>query len=333
MSYTWKYSDPYEYMSRVAKSNMPPVIISVAITGGGGGKEQNPNLPVTPEEQAQQTYEAYQAGASTVHVHARASDGKTTIYDPLRYREINMKIRKLCPDIIIGNSTGVVPDAGLKEALAILDAEPELCSLNMGAYASRPGGKGKRNPRPANEVDKKPEEKKPERPEEKRLEEWIFPFTPSFIEAVAQKALEKDIKPELEIYHPGMFNDMQNLINQDLLKKPYWTQLVFAPHSSGICTPSSVMALIDYLPQDTIFSLIGVGAFELPLTTLAMIVGGHVRVGLEDTYYYSKGVMARNNAQLVERAARLAKELGRDVATPQQAREMMGLSLTPRCWE
>jgi len=305
----------------------------VAITGGGGGKEQNPNLPVTPEEQAQQTYEAYQAGASAVHVHARATDGITTVYDPLRYKEINKKIRQLCPDIIIGNSTGVVPDAGVKEALAILDAEPELCSLNMGAYASRPGGKAKKNQKPSNEGDKKPGEKKPQRLDDNRPEEWIFPFTPSFIEAVAQKALEKNIKPELEIYHAGMFNDMQNLINQDLLKKPYWTQLVFAPHSSGICTPSSVMALVDYLPQDTIFSVIGVGAFELPLTTLAMIIGGHVRVGLEDTYYYKKGVIAQNNAQLVERAARLAKELGRDVATPQQAREMMGLSHTPRSWE
>jgi 3-keto-5-aminohexanoate cleavage enzyme len=309
MSYYWNYSDPYEYMSRVAKSDMPPVIISVAITGGGGSKKQNPNLPVTPEEQAEQTYEAYKAGASAVHVHARDVDGKTPVYDPRRFREINSKIRQLCPDIIVGNSTGVVPEAGLSEALVILDAEPELCSLNMGSFAVRAGGG------------------------EKGYREWIFPFTSSFIEAVARKALERDIKPELEIYNAAMFNDMQNLIRQDLLKKPYWTQLVFAPHSSGICSPSSVLSLVQGLPQDTIFSLIGVGAFELPLTTLAIILGGHVRVGLEDNNYYKKGVLVENNAQLVRRTARLVRELGRGIATPQQAREMIGLSSTPRCWD
>jgi len=309
MSYYWNYSDSYEYMSRVAKSDMPPVIISVAITGGGGSKKQNPGLPVTPEEQAEETYKAYKAGASAVHVHARAGDGITPVYDPARFREINSKIRHLCPDIIIGDSTGVVPDAGLDEALALMDAEPEMCSINMGAFAAR-AGRG-----------------------EKGFREWIFPFTPSFIEAVARKALERDIKPELEIYNTAMFNDMRNLINQGLLKKPYWTQLVFAPHSSGVCSPSTVLSLVQCLPQDTIFSLIGVGAFELPLTTLAIIMGGHVRVGLEDNNYYKKGVLVESNAQLVERTARLARELGRGVATPRQAREMIGLSSVPRCWD
>lgn len=319
MSYYWNYADSYEYMSRVAASNMPPVIISVAITGGGGGKGQNPNLPVTPDEQAVQTYEAFKAGASAVHIHARDATGEINVYDPLRFREINKKIRQLCPDIIIGNSTGVVPDAGLNEALAILDAEPELCSLNMGAFAVRPGGARNNNQRRRGNPGDKPRE-------------WIFPFTPSFLEAVARKAMERNIKPELEIYHTGMLDGMQELIKAGLLKKPYWVQLVFSPHPSGICTPAAVLSFVSCLPQDTIFSLIGVGAFELPLTTLAIIVGGHIRVGMEDNNYYKKGVLATSNAQLVERAARIVRELGREVATPQQAREMIGLSPTPRRW-
>jgi len=319
MSYIWNYSDPYEYMSRVARSTMPPLIISVSITGGGAGKEMNPNIPETPEEQAQQTYEAYKAGASAVHIHARDESGANCVGDPARFREINKKIRKLCPDIIIGNTTGVGPNVTKEEALDVLEAEPEICSLNMGAYAIRQTQKARKPPLTG-------------RPEDV-LCEWIFPFTPSFHEAVAKKALEKNIKPELEVYNATMFDAVQNLIKQDLLKKPYWMQLVISPLASGITTPKNVITLIDFLPADSMFSLVAVGPFQLPLTTLSMILGGHVRVGLEDNIYYRKGELAKSNAQLVERAVRIAKELGREIATPSQAREIIGISQTPRQWD
>ena len=170
-------------------------------------------------------------------------------------------------------------------------------------------------------------------PADERPQEWIFPFTPSFIEAVAKRAIEKNVKPEMEIYSPAMFEGMQSLIKQGLLKKPYWAQLVFAPHSAGICSPASVLALIGNLPLGSLFSVIGVGTFEFPLNALSIVVGGHVRVGLEDNYYSQKGEMAKNNAELVEKAVRIIHELGREVATPAQAREMLGISQTPRHWD
>jgi len=306
-------------MSRVARSAMPPLIISVAITGGGAGKELNPNLPETPEEQARQTFEAYQAGAAAVHIHARDETGANSVADPARFREINRQVRELCPDIIIGNSTGVGADVTPESALGVLEADPEICSLNMGPFAVRRVVKARKPPLRG-------------RPEDV-LREWIFPFTPTFHEKVAKKCLEKDIKPELEIYNATMFDAVQNLIRQELLKKPYWMQIVIGPITSGIATPKNVLAMIDCIPPDSMYSIAAAGPFELPLTTVGMLVGGHVRVGLEDNPYYQKGKLAENNAQLVARAVRIAREFGRDIATPAQAREMLGISPTPRRWD
>ena len=317
-SYIWNYSDPYEYMARVAKQDMPPLIITVAISGAGG-KEVNPNFPEQPDEQAQQTYEAYQAGASIVHVHARDETGAEATADPARFREINKKIRKLCPDIIIANSTGIGPDVTLDEAIGVLDADPEMCSLNMGAFCVRAFQKKRKPPLTG-------------RPKDIRRE-WIFPYTFSFHENAAKLCLERDIKPELEIYNASMLEAIQNLIRQDLVKKPYWSQMIMAPMQGGIATPKQVITMVESLAPGSMYSIIGVGPFQLPLTTLSILLGGHVRVGLEDNIYYKKGELAKNNAQLVERAARLAKELGREIATPTQTREMLGLSATPKKWD
>lgn len=317
-SYIWNYSDPYEYMTKVARHEMPPLIITVAISGAGG-KEVNPNFPEQPDEQAQQTYEAYKAGASIVHVHARDETGAESTADPARYREVNKKIRQLCPDIIIANSTGIGPDVSLDDALGVLDADAEMCSLNMGAFCVRLLQKARKPPLTGRPKDV--------------LREWIFPYTFSFHEKAAKLCLERNIKPELEIYNPSMFEAVQNVIRGDLLKKPYWMQLIIAPMQGGIATPKQVITMIDYLPPGSMYSVIAVGPFQLPLTTLSILLGGHVRVGLEDNIYYKKGELAKSNAQLVERTVRIAKELGREIATPAQTREMLGLSATPKRWD
>jgi 3-keto-5-aminohexanoate cleavage enzyme len=317
-SYVWNYSDPYEYMTRVAKHEWTPLIITVAISGAGG-KEVNPNFPEQPDEQAQHTYEAYKAGASIVHVHARDTTGAEATADPTRYREINRKIRQLCPDIIIANSTGIGPDVTLDEALRALDADPEMCSLNMGSFCVRLFQRARKPPLTGRDKDV--------------LREWIFPYTFSFHEKAARLCLEWNIKPELEIYNPSMFEAIQNLIRQDLLKKPYWSQLIIAPMQGGIATPKQAISMIESLPPGSMYSIIAVGPFQLPLTTLSILLGGHLRVGLEDNLYYKKGELAKSNAQLVERAVRIAKELGREIATPSQTRQMLGLPATPKNWD
>jgi 3-keto-5-aminohexanoate cleavage enzyme len=317
MPAVWNYSDPYEYIERVQRNAMPPLIITVAITGGGTGKELNPNTPETPEEQAQAVYEAYKAGACSVHIHARDETGAETSSDPARYRYINRLVRERCPDIIVGNTTGLAPWLPREGAIRILEAEPEMASLNMGPFHIK-------------QIQKKREAPLKGRPED-IVRDAILPVTWTEIEQIARICLERNIKPEMEIYHAPMFWAMQNLINQNLLKKPYWMQLIFSTLFE-FPTPKAVTKMVDCVPHDSLFSVIGVGSHQLPLTTLSIILGGHVRVGLEDNVYYKRGELAKSNAQLVERIVRLASELGRDIATPSQAREMLGLSQEPRQW-
>jgi 3-keto-5-aminohexanoate cleavage enzyme len=140
-----------------------------------------------------------------------------------------------------------------------------------------------------------------------------------------------DIKPELEVFNSQSWWFVDNLIRRELIDPPYWCQLVFG--QDGACSPPTVMSaldMIDNMPPKSLFSAIGTGSLELPIITLSLIMGGHVRVGLEDNVYYRKGEKAKSNAQLVERAVRLIHELNREVATPAQAREMLGISQTPK---
>ena len=315
MSSIWNYSDPYEYVKRVERAEMPPLIITVAITGGGAGKERNPNLPETFEEQVMSTYQAYNAGACSVHIHARDETGAETSTDPLRYREINRRVREKCPDIIIGNTTGVAPWDSREKAVKILDAQPEMCSLNMGPFH-------------VYMLQKKRESPLRGRPNDIQRDDVLL-ATWQDIERIARIALERDIKPELEIYNASMLWNVQKLINENLIKKPYWMELIFSS-AFEIPTPKALVHMVDCIPPDSIWSVIGVGAHQLPLTTMSIIMGGHVRVGFEDNMFYRRGELAKSNAQLVERVVRIAKELGREIATPTQAREMLGMSKTPR---
>ena len=142
-----------------------------------------------------------------------------------------------------------------------------------------------------------------------------------------------DIKPELEVFNSQSWWFVDNLINKNLIDPPYWCQLVFG--QDGACSPPTVMSaldMIDNMPPKSIFSAIGTGSLELPIITLSLIMGGHFRVGMEDNVYYRKGEKAESNAQLVERAVRLVHELNREVATPAQAREILGISQTPKLY-
>lgn len=299
---------------------MPPLIISVAVTGGVHGKESNPNLPETPEEQAQQAYEAYKAGASIVHIHAR--DPKTGYASPStnpeHYREINRRIRELCPDIIINNTTGGGLGLSTEERMRSLEADPEIASLNMGPLAWRAILKKREPPLTGRSEDV--------------LMDSVWPPTFSWreTELFAQRMLEKNIKPELEVYHQGQFQLVYNLMEKNLLKKPYWIQLVLGAPSAALPTPANIISMLSHVPPDSMVSVAAIGPFQLPLTTIAIAMGLNIRVGLEDNIYYRRGEQAKSNAQLVERAVRVAKELNREIATPAQAREMLGLSKEPK---
>ena len=322
MDYVWDYKDPYEF-DRHLRTGMPPLVISVAITGGAAGKETNPSLPETPEEQARAAYEAYDAGACAVHIHARDPQ-KGYAYpssNPAHYLEINKRIRELCPDIIINDTTGGGP-VGLtsEQRMKSLDARPELASLNCGPLILK--GVLPKRAHPLSGRD-----------EDLPLDDIIIPVTVGEVERYAKAMVERDIKPELEIYNPQQFNIADILIQAGLLRKPYWFCLIFSNLHGGLAVAANINNLknmIHMLPLDSLFQVIGVGYTQLFITTAAIVLGGHVRVGMEDNVFYRRGELLKSNAQAVERVVRLARELGREIATPQQARKMLGLSETPR---
>jgi len=317
----WNYNNIQEYLELIRRGDMPPLIISVALTGGVHGKEVNPNLPETPDEQAQQTYEAYKAGAAIVHIHAR--DPKkgyaSPSINPEDYRIINKKIRELCPDIIINNTTGGgLGQLTTEERMRSLEADPEIASLNMGPLAWKA-------------LLKKREPPLSGRPEDVLMDSvWPPTFSWKETELFAQRMLEKNIKAEMEVYHQGQFQLVYNLINKNLVRPPYLIQFVMGAPSAVLPTPQNLISMLYHVPPNSIVSVIGVGPFQLPLTAIAIAMGLHVRVGLEDNIYYRRGELAKSNAQLVERVVRIAKELDRPIATPAQAREMLGLPKEPK---
>lgn len=312
----WDFKNPYEWMERTARANLPPLIICCAISGGIQGKEANPNLPETADEQAQSAYDAYNAGASMIHVHVRS---KNKLYESSdstdEYRAVNRMIRDRCPDVIINNTTGGSYGMTDEQRLACLDAGPEVASLNLGPEMYKFRAKVRpaplTHPRPELNLD------------------GLHPATYAQINHYAREMQKRNIKPEMEMYHPGMYWVIQDLQREQVIAPPYLIQYVLGTTTGSFANPWTVMSLLQELPPNTLFEVIGTGAFQLPLNTFAILLGGHVRVGMEDNVYYKKGQLLTSNAQAVERIVRIAHELNREVATPAQAREMLGLSSTP----
>jgi 3-keto-5-aminohexanoate cleavage enzyme len=279
------------------------LIVTVATTGAFQGKDANPKLPEQPDEIAQAAYECWNEGASIVHIHARDKNNRPTS-DPGVLREIDRKIREKNCDIIIQHSTAsdYIPRLSEDKRIKAIEMNPEMASLDITITRLVTYG-GKEN---------------------------IWIVTLPEIEHGAKAMLERNIKPELEIFNPVVMEDVGKLIDQGLLKKPYWFGFVLGMRrinrSYMNYSPKLFMQLVDALPPDSMFSGMGIGSDELPAITQSILLGGHVRVGFEDNVYYEKGKLADNNAQLVSRAVRVGRELGCKIATPNEAREMLGIS-------
>lgn len=274
------------------------VIITVSQTGALVTKKMNPNLPEQPDEIIAGAHECYNEGASIVHIHARDKEGVNTS-DPEIYREIRDGIRAK-NNMIIQYSTGGGPNLTQEQRIECLKATPEMASLNMGSLM-RVSGQYAGVP-------------------------WSN--MPNEIEQYVTRMKDLGVKPEMEIYNLGMISDVNTVIEKGLVEKPYYINIVLGMRYQGACeaTPRILTTLLDNLPDDAMFNCTAVGSAQLPITTMAMIMGGCVRVGLEDNIYYRKGELA-TNAQLVARTVRLARELGKEPATPEEAREILGLKL------
>lgn len=315
----WRFAEPYEWMDRV-QTGFAPLIITCCLNGGVQGKESNPAIPETPDEIAASAEEAYNAGASVVHVHIRSPhDWSSTSSDGAFNYKVNAQIRARCPDLIINNTTGGSATTTMEERFLMLDAMPEMASLNLGPDMSRFRLKERtpefEHPHPALEFDE------------------CIPFTYGIIERLAREMQSRGIRPELEIYQPGHYWVSRELIAKELLDAPYVHQFVMGYQTSVFPTPENMCRLVAELPQGSLYFVCGIGPYQLPMTTMSILMGGHVRVGLEDNIYYRRGQKLRGNGEAVERTVRIARELNRQIATPAQAREMLGLDVKPRQYE
>lgn len=274
------------------------VIVTAALDGAMVTKEMNPNVPEQPDELAQAALDCYNAGAAIVHIHARDEQGRPTGTKE-KFEEILAAVRGKCKDIVIQFSTGGGANLTIEERVRCLDALPESASLNMGTLMRQSG----------------PYAGQP------------FSNLTKDIEAWAAKMKDLDIKPEMECYSQSMYRDVHNLIQKDLLKPPYYVNMVLGMQYQGAveATPEMLNSMIEFLPPGCYFNCCATSAAQLPLTTMAMIRGGAIRVGLEDNIYYSRGVLAKSNAQLVERSVRIARELNIEPATPDEARQILGI--------
>ena len=269
------------------------LILSVATTGGLHGKEANSNLPEQPEEVAEDLKECEEAGASIVHLHARDENGDDT-KDPERWQMLRDAIDDRCDDIIVNFTTGGgYPREERIRPILETDPRPDLATIDVG-----PLNFGK---------------------------DTVRNYCRGQNEEFAQKMRENGVKPELEVFHPGHFTEVNHLVEEDYLEEPYWLTLILGMQTGTIPHPRNLLNLVDNIPDEAEWQCLAVGRYQLPLTTMAIILGGHIRVGMEDNIYYRKGEPAESNAQLVRRAARIADELERPLATPDEAREMLGL--------
>jgi 3-keto-5-aminohexanoate cleavage enzyme len=308
---TWRYGDTYEWMERLRRG-FGPMIVTCALNGGVQGKESNPALPETAQELAAAAYDAWNAGAAAVHVHARDPQNLANCTQRSEFfLEINARIRERCPDLIINNTTGGGPTVTMEDRYEGLEARPELASLNLGPDMSR----FKIPPRPAPLPYS----------HDGLLYDDCIPFTYGIVEQLARRMQEYGIKPEMELYQPGHFWVSRFVIEEGLVEPPYLHQFVMGYQTSSWPTPESLAALVRDLPDGSVYSVCGIGPFQLPMTTMSTLMGGHARVGLEDNIYYSRGRKFTGNGEAVERAVRIAGELNREVATPAQAREILGL--------
>jgi len=309
--------DQGEWVARVAAGKLPPLMITVAITGGVQGKEINPNHPESPEEQVAQLEECYKLGATMVHLHVRQAENLClTTPDAARYRMVNGMIREKCPEMIINNTTGGGIGAETEEArLSSTEANPEVCSLDMGPICARFTLRKRKPPLTGRDED--------------IVLDSCSAITYGETEKYAKIMMEKGIKPELEVWHTGQFTLVRNLIDQGLVKPPYLVSLVMGFASGAYATPKEVVHFMECAPMPSVFSVLGVGLFQTQMVAMGIMLGINVRTGMEDNVLYKKGELCRDNAQLVERVVRMARDMGREIATPKQARQMLGLSEKP----
>jgi len=269
-----------------------PVIIAAAVVGAEVTRAQSPHVPYTPEEIARAAVDAGRAGAAVVHLHARWPDGRPS-QEARHFREIVDRVREAGSGVVLQVSTGGAIGMSLEERLGSLVEGAEMATLNLGSMNFGDGVF--LNPRPD-------------------------------VVAVAARLRARGLVPECEAYDAGMLETLRWLLARGHLAPPYHVQLVLGVPGGMAATERNLRFLAEDLPGGGAWSAAGVGRAQLPTAELALALGGHVRVGLEDNLYVSKGVLARGSDELVSLAVKMAARHGREPATPEQARTLLGIA-------
>ncbi len=274
---------------------MDPVIITAAVVGAEVTRAQSPHVPYTPAEIAQAAVDAWRAGAAAVHLHARWPDGRPSQEAP-HFREIIDRIRAAGCDAVIQCSTGGAVGMSLDERLGSLVEGAEMGTLNLGTM---------------------------------NFGDAIFVNSRPDIVRVAARLRERGLVPECEVYDAGMLDTLRWLLGKGHLAAPYHVQFVLGVPGGMGAGERNLRFLVEGLPEPAHWTAAGVGRAQLEVAALALRLGGHVRVGLEDNLYLSKGVLARGSSELVARAVELAREAGRAPAAPADARRLLGIARCP----
>jgi len=271
---------------------MEKLIITAAICGAEVMKVHNEYVPYTIAEIQSEAYKAYIAGASIIHLHVREDDGTPT-QNKVRFEKAIKAIKEVCPDVIIQPSTGGAVGMTNDERLQPTELYPEMCTLDCGSVNF--GG------------------------------DEVFINTENDIIYFAEKIYEKGIFPELECFGKMHVDQVLNLYKKGIIKEPMHFSFVLGVNGGQSGTERDFIFLKESLPNNATYSVAGIGKFEFSLAELAIIHGGHVRVGLEDNIYISKGVLANGNEELVLKVVELAKTHKREIATPEEARKILGI--------
>ncbi len=288
------------------------VIVSCAVTGSGASVDKHPAIPVTPKEIAAAAIEAAKAGAAIAHIHVREPDSGKSSRRVELYREVVSRIRESNVDVIINLTTGMGGDlflgpdeepmnfsdntdcVGMMERIKhVEELLPEICSLDCGSFNYAEG-------------------------------DYVYISTPNMLEQGARKLQEIGVKPELEVFELGHISFTKHLIAQGLLDDPPLFQVCLGIRWAAEANTASFKTMVDALPEGCNWAGFGTSAMEMPMVAQAVLLGGNIRVGLEDNLYLEKGVFA-SNGQLVERACNIVQLMGCSIQTPSEARQTLGL--------
>ena len=288
------------------------VIVSCAVTGSGASVDKHPAIPVTPKEIAAAAIEAAKAGAAIAHIHVREPDSGKSSRRVELYREVVSRIRESNVDVIINLTTGMGGDlflgpdeepmnfsdntdcVGMMERIKhVEELLPEICSLDCGSFNYAEG-------------------------------DYVYISTPNMLEQGAKRLQEIGVKPELEVFELGHISFAKHLIAQGLVDDPPLFQVCLGIRWAAEANTASFKTMVDALPEGCNWAGFGISAMEMPMVAQAVLLGGNIRVGLEDNLYLEKGVFA-SNGQLVERACNIVQLMGCSIQTPSEARQTLGL--------